>query len=93
VLRGRPFDGRAIAVTVVLCVWWIVQTKSWPDSGSSSAISSLRYSVVFAANLAACTCSVVAGRLLAASPDDATAGDAAPETPAEQVAIPPQPVT
>lgn len=47
-----------IGVTVVLVLWWVVLTKSWPTLGAP-AISSVRYSVVFTANLIACTTSVL----------------------------------
>ena len=54
-----------IGVTAVLVLWWLVLNKTWPDNGSSVAISSLRYSVAFAANLLACTASVLGARWLA----------------------------
>jgi hypothetical protein len=51
-------------VFLVMCCWWLVLNHSWPDNGSSANISSLRYSVVFATNLIACTVSVAGSRRL-----------------------------
>jgi hypothetical protein len=36
-----------VAVAAILVLWWVILNKTWPDNGSSAAISSLRYSVVF----------------------------------------------
>jgi hypothetical protein len=47
-----------VAVAAILVLWWVILNKTWPDNGSSAAISSLRYSVVFGANLVAVTASV-----------------------------------
>jgi hypothetical protein len=63
-LRTGRKDLAGMAVLAILLAWWLVQTRSWPDSGSSAAISSVRYSVVFIADLVACTASVVGGRLV-----------------------------
>jgi hypothetical protein len=63
VLTGRPLDRWEVGAFVVLLLWWIVQTKAWPGDGSSNSISSIRFSVVFAANLVACSASVAAGWL------------------------------
>ena len=62
-LRGwgleRRFMPRDVVITGGLLLWWLVLTETWPDVGSSADISSLRYCVVFAANLVACTVSVI----------------------------------
>ncbi len=74
VLTTRPFDRREVGVFAVLLLWWLIQSKAWPGDGSSSAISSVRFSIVFAANLVACTASVVGEWLVAsgAAPDQQT---------------------
>ncbi len=46
----------------VLLLWWFVQTRAWPDSGSPSSIGAVHYCVVFAADLVACTASVLGAR-------------------------------
>ncbi|HEY5250123.1 MAG TPA: glycosyltransferase family 87 protein [Acidimicrobiales bacterium] len=56
--RWRRPEGMVVAVTAILVLWWVILNKTWPDNGSSAAISSLRYSVVFGANLVAVTASV-----------------------------------
>jgi hypothetical protein len=61
-MESERFMWQQFIVPAVLIIWWVVQTKAWPDSGSSPAISSIRYSVVFAANIAACTASVIGAR-------------------------------
>jgi hypothetical protein len=63
--QWRRADGIVMAATAVLVLWWIVLNKTWPDNGSSVAISSLRYSVVFVADLIACSASVFGLRWLA----------------------------
>jgi hypothetical protein len=63
--RAPDWDSREIAVVAVLVVWWIVEYKrrTNQDLGSDPVLlSSARYSVVFAANLIACTFSVVGAR-------------------------------
>jgi Glycosyltransferase family 87 len=52
-----------MAITGLLVVWWAIESKSWPDNGSSAAISSVRYSVPFVANLIACTVSVLGAKV------------------------------
>jgi hypothetical protein len=49
-------------VPLVLLLWWAVQTRSWPDTGSSATIGSMHYVVIFVANLAAVTVSVIGAR-------------------------------
>ena len=62
ILESRRPTGRQFLVLTVLFIWWVVQTKAWPDSGPSSAITAVRYCVVFGANLVACTASVIGAR-------------------------------
>jgi alpha-1,2-mannosyltransferase len=63
VVVTRPQEPRTVAVVAVLVLWWLVQTHAWPGDGSSSTLSSIQFCMVFAANLAACTASVLsAGR-------------------------------
>jgi hypothetical protein len=57
-----------LVVPLLLVLWWVVVDRSWPDTGSSAAIGSIHYCVVFMANLLACTTSVVGWRLLAPPP-------------------------
>jgi hypothetical protein len=63
-LESRRLNWRQFIVPAILSLWWIVQTRAWPGPGSSPAIGSLRYCVVFAANLAACTASVLGARFV-----------------------------
>lgn len=61
----RPNRTRSdIVVAVVLLGWWVVLAKSWPDTGSSPAISSVRFCVPFAANLVAVTVSSIGAWLV-----------------------------
>lgn len=48
-----------LAIAALLVVWWIVLTRSWPSDSSPASISAVRYSVIFVANLAALTVSVI----------------------------------
>jgi hypothetical protein len=63
-----------VVVPLVLLLWWVVQTRAWPDTGSSPAIGSLHYVVIFGANLVACTASVIGARFIRVverpAPDD-----------------------
>ncbi len=56
-LRGGTGRGITLAVAAVLVVWWLVMTHTWPDNGSSTATSSVTYSVDFFAALLALTAS------------------------------------
>jgi len=58
---GRSWE--RFLVPTVLFLWWVVLTRAWPDSGSSPAIGAARYCVVFAADLVACTASVIGARV------------------------------
>ena len=69
-LEARRFEWRGGAVVALLALWWLVQTKAWPDTGSSPAISSTRFVIPFAANLMACTASVVGAWLASRTPTD-----------------------
>ncbi len=53
-----------IALTAVL--WVVVQSKAWPGDGSPAGLSSIRFTIVFIANLALYSASVLAGWLLPA---------------------------
>jgi hypothetical protein len=64
VMESKRLTWHQLLVPVFLFLWWIVQTKAWPDSGSSAAISSIHYCVVFTANLIACTVSVLGARFM-----------------------------
>ncbi len=61
-LRPGPIDWREWTVIAVLALWWLNQTIAWPYNGSSPAISSIRYCIPFAADLIACTVSVIGAR-------------------------------
>jgi hypothetical protein len=61
-LSTRTMDPRVITVFAVMLLGWIVQTHAWPGDASPSTISSIRYCIVFGANLAACTASVLGAR-------------------------------
>ena len=62
-LSTRDMDPRVITVVVVLILWWLVQTHAWPGDGSPNTISSIQICIVFGANLAACTASVLGAQL------------------------------
>lgn len=66
VLRRAPrLVPGEVVVVLILLLWWLLQTREWPDNGSPAAISSLRYCIVFAANLMACSASTLGGWLSA----------------------------
>ncbi len=69
---------RVVTVLLVAAVvgWYLVEQRSWPGDGSPSSISAVRFSVVFAANLALFSASVLAGWFLRDEMD----GDGAEET-------------
>jgi len=62
VLEYRRPTWQQFVVPVVLVLWWVAQTKAWPDTGSSPGIGAVHYCVVFGANLVACTVSVLGAR-------------------------------
>ena len=62
VLSPGNRDRRQLATVAVLAGWWIIQTLTWPYSGSSPSISAIRYTIPFFADLAACTVTVTANR-------------------------------
>jgi alpha-1,2-mannosyltransferase len=64
ILESRNLTWGQLTVPVVLLLWWVVQTKAWPDSGSSPAIGAAHYCVVFGADLVACSASVIGARYL-----------------------------
>lgn len=60
--RAPRWVGREVVVVAVLLVWWVVQCRRLTNQDlgpEPTTISSARYCVVFAANLVACTFSVV----------------------------------
>jgi hypothetical protein len=61
--RGR-IDIWELAVLVVMLLWWLDQTVSWPYTGSSASISALHYCVPFACDLVACATSVAGAHYL-----------------------------
>jgi hypothetical protein len=61
--QSRQIAGMA-AVALSVVGWILVNSKAWPGDGSSAGISSIRFTVVFLANLALYSTSVLAGRLL-----------------------------
>lgn len=66
-LRVGRFGGRRageLLVLGVLAFWWLVQCRAWPYTYSPPTISAVRYCVPFAADLLACTASVLGARLL-----------------------------
>jgi len=62
ILKSKRLTWQQLLVPAVLFIWWVVQAKAWPDSGSSSAIGAIHYCVVFCANLVACSASVIGAR-------------------------------
>ncbi len=87
-----------VLFALILIGWYLVQQHSWPTDGFSTSISALRYSVVFAANLALFSASVLAGWFLrdqmevagaAGSPGDRTTADRAMPTIAALSTSPP----
>ncbi len=63
-VRAPRWRTEEIVVTAVLLVWWLVQyrRRTNQDLGPQPDISSARFCVVFAANLIACTFSVLGAR-------------------------------
>lgn len=59
VASGSRRDPVTLVTTALLVVWWLVLTRSWPSDSSPASISAVRYSVIFIANLAALTVSVL----------------------------------
>lgn len=57
---------RVVTILLVAAVvgWYLVQQRSWPGDGFPPSISAVRFSVVFAANLALFSASVLAGWFL-----------------------------
>jgi hypothetical protein len=84
-LKSNRSESRQLVVVAVLLLWWIIQTKSWPDSGSSSTIGALHYCVVFTANLVACTASVIGARCIRTPEPDGDERDRAGATGPEHV--------
>jgi hypothetical protein len=78
ILESKRITWRQLVVPGILFVWWIVQTKAWPDSGSSSSIGAMHYIVVFAASLVACTASVTGAHFIR-PPDRQGCGSPDPE--------------
>ncbi len=70
-----------LAVVVAVATWVLVQSKGWPGDGSPAGLSSLRFCVVFAANLGLYTASVLGGRFLLGG--DSVTACAEAEAPAE----------
>ncbi len=80
---GRGLTWGRFLVPTVLILWWVVLTRAWPDSGSSPAIGAVRYCVVFAADLVACTASVIGARVQQLhGPAGITGPDLSPAAPA-----------
>jgi Glycosyltransferase family 87 len=55
--------GALIVLALTVGLWVLVQSKAWPGDGSPADLSSIRFTVVFVANLALYSVSVLAGRL------------------------------
>ena len=61
--RAPKWSTYEVAAAVTLFAWWAVNTRAWPGGNPIAVVSATRYCVVFGANLAACTVSVVCSRL------------------------------
>lgn len=76
-IQGWRRAGSSRVVKVLLAVtlvgWYLVQQHSWPEDGFPRSISAIRFSVVFAANLALFSASVLAGWFLRDQMDEAAA--------------------
>jgi len=86
----RPGWSRVVTVLLVAAVvgWYLVEQRAWPGDGSSPSISAVRFSVVFAANLALYSASVLAGWLLRDEMDRGGAEETAPDRAPSGQAIP-----
>ena len=62
--RTGSYPAVEVLLAVVLVGWYLVQQHAWPTDGFPTNISAVRYSVVFAANLALFSASVLAGWFL-----------------------------
>ncbi len=74
-----------VAVVGAVAAWALLQSKGWPGDGSAAGLSSLRFCVVFAANLGLYSASVAGGRFLLdgaspGPPDPVARADQADET-------------
>jgi len=68
-----------LMVAIVLVIWWLVMTHTWPDNESSPTLSSLRYSIDFFADLIALTASVTGAYIVTSR--DGAASACAPTAP------------
>jgi hypothetical protein len=53
-----------LSLALSLVLWVLVQSRAWPGDGSPANMSSVRFAVVFVANLALYSTSVFGGRVL-----------------------------
>jgi len=67
-IDGWQRAGWARVVTILLIAavvgWYLVQQRAWPGDGTPPSVSAVRFTVVFAANLALFSASVLAGWFL-----------------------------
>ena len=63
-IRSGPSLTVKVGVALTVLLWCAIQVKAWPGDGSPASLSSIRLVVIFAANLALFTASVVGGRTL-----------------------------
>ncbi len=82
--RWRLLVQAAVALSLVL--WVLLQSKAWPGDGYPASTSSVRFTVVFAANLALYSASVLGGRLLLGG--DRSGGSVSREVPDDQPTMP-----
>jgi hypothetical protein len=59
---GGRIDIWETLVLLVMVLWWLDQTVSWPYTYSPASISAIRYCVPFACDLVACAASVAGAR-------------------------------
>ncbi len=89
--RSSSYPVVQVLLLLTLVAWYLVQQHSWPTDGFPAGISALRYSVVFAANLALLSASVLAGWFLGDELDRAGAGASARDQAPSDQAIPTTP--
>ncbi len=72
----RAGGARVVTILLVAAVigWYLVQERAWPGDASPASVSAVRFTVVFSANLALFSASVLAGWFLRAGLDRDGAG-------------------
>jgi hypothetical protein len=71
----------SLVVFGIMVAWWLIQSQAWPDDGWSNHNPAWRFCVVFAANLIACTASVLGNWMIQRRTAPPSTGTPHPVTP------------